>query len=247
MAVALRVPAQFEYRRTMLVRVASLGRLAAGVTCIVAFVSCSVGESVLEADGAKDGSTVQDGGSEGATVHDGALDFDAPAVEVRQVAAGFHHVCAVLSTGAVRCWGNNLSGQLGYGLSSERIGDDEALTSVGPIDVGGPTRHIAVGNHHTCALLQSGSLRCWGQNRPALGYGEVTIRFGPRIGDDEAPLVSPPIDFGVPVLQVAAGNEHTCALLESGAVRCWGDSSYGQLGYATTAITVTNSRLALAT
>ncbi len=145
---------------------------------------------------------------------------------VVQVAAGDDHTCAVLDTGAVRCWGRGEYGQLGYGNTRD-IGDDETPASAGDVNVGGPVAQIAAGYAHTCALLRSGAVRCWGAGGSGqLGYGNAVT-----IGDDEAPASAGDVNVGGPVTQIVAGYVHTCALLSAGTVRCWGQGNTGQLGY----------------
>lgn len=143
-----------------------------------------------------------------------------------QVIAGGEHTCALSDEGKVRCWGNNLYGQLGY-ANTETIGDDELAASGGDVDVGGTVVGLAAGNYHTCALLNDGSVRCWGSGASGqLGYGTVE-----NIGDDETPSSVSPVNVGGTVTALSAGASHTCALLTSGRVRCWGSSTHGQLGY----------------
>ncbi len=143
------------------------------------------------------------------------------------VAAGHLHTCATLESGAVRCWGWNGSGQLGYG-NTDSIGDDETPSAAADVDVGGPVRQIAAGDLHTCALLTDGSVRCWGAGASGqLGYANTNT-----IGDDETPASAGNVDVGRPVRQIAAGAAHTCALLTTGTVRCWGSGGNGRLGYA---------------
>src|SRR5439155_19757705 len=90
--------------------------------------------------------------------------------------------------------------------------------------------HIAVGGNHTCAVIQGGTLRCWGAGAfGQLGYGNVD-----DIGDDEDPAAMGDVDVGGKVVGVAAGSSHTCALLDQYNVRCWGFAKYGELGYANT-------------
>jgi alpha-tubulin suppressor-like RCC1 family protein len=153
--------------------------------------------------------------------------FDA--IRVTQVAAGSNHTCALLDTGAVRCWGYGANGRLGYG-NTDTIGDDEAPAFAGDVDVGGTVTQLAAGVSHTCALLDAGAVRCWGDGDfGRLGYGNTDT-----IGDDETPASAGDVDVGGTVTQIAAGAFHTCALLDFGAVRCWGRGLSGQLGYGNT-------------
>jgi cysteine-rich repeat protein len=148
---------------------------------------------------------------------------------VVQLAASMEHTCALLETGAVRCWGYGLYGQLGYGNTSN-IGDDEAPVTAGDVDVGGIVVQLAAGDYHTCALLETSAVRCWGDGTYGqLGYGNTN-----NIGEDETPATAGDVDVGGVVVQLAAGWMHTCALLETGAVRCWGHGGAGQLGYGNT-------------
>ncbi len=146
---------------------------------------------------------------------------------ITQIAAGSDHTCALLDDGSVRCWGDNTYGQLGYG-HTDTIGDDEPPKYVSAVDVGGPVTQVAAGSYHTCALLESGNVRCWGNgDYGQLGYGNTQ-----EIGDDELPSQVGYVQLGGAVSQLTAGFLHTCALLQSGDVRCWGWNLYGQLGYS---------------
>jgi alpha-tubulin suppressor-like RCC1 family protein len=148
---------------------------------------------------------------------------------VLQLAAGNDHVCALLATNEVRCWGNNASGQLGYGHASI-IGDNELPASAGSVNVGGPVAQIAAGGDHTCALLQSGEVVCWGLNDSGqLGYGHAE-----NIGDDDLPFSAGVVSVGGRVARIVAGRRHTCVLLDTGSVKCWGTNAAGELGYGHT-------------
>lgn len=146
--------------------------------------------------------------------------------DVVQIAAGSTHTCALLSNGSVRCWGEGIQGELGYG-NTNSIGDDELPSSAGDVSVGGDAVQIAAGGRRSCALLSNGGVRCWGQGYfTGLGYGNKT-----SIGDDELPSSAGDIEIGGPAVQVSVGAEHMCAVLAPGRLRCWGDSYFGQLGY----------------
>ncbi len=145
------------------------------------------------------------------------------------ISAGDSHTCAILRGGAVRCWGYGAYGALGYG-NTNNIGDNEAPASVGPVKLGRPAVAISVGGYHTCAILGGGAVRCWGAGgEGALGYGNAK-----DIGDDETPASVGPVKLGRPAVAISAGENHTCAILKGGAVRCWGNGKFGELGYANT-------------
>lgn len=143
----------------------------------------------------------------------------------RQLAAGERHACALLVNGAVRCWGDGWRGKLGYpGL--EQISSTAELQAAGDVALGGPARQVVTGSEHTCALLESGAVRCWGHNAAdVLGHDEEM-----DVGDDETPASAGEVPLGEPARMLAAGSVHTCALLAGGRVRCWGYGKSGQLG-----------------
>ena len=133
---------------------------------------------------------------------------------VTQVAAGIFHTCAVLAGGEARCWGAGLFGQLGNG------GFDSSASPVAVSGLSGVTQ-VAAGFTHTCALVAGGEVRCWGGNSfGQLGSGS----FG------DASSVPVAVTGLSGVTQIAATDNHTCAIVASGEVRCWGDNGSGQLG-----------------
>ena len=155
-----------------------------------------------------------------------AVPLGAPAIAI---AAGDTNTCAILVGGALRCWGYNVNGELGLG-NTAKLGDDEAITSAPPVPLGGSASAVSVGNHHICALLTSGSVRCWGSNIAGqLGLGNTDV-----VGDNETAGAVPVVPLGAPAIGISAGGVHTCALLASGSVRCWGRSTDGELGLGNT-------------
>lgn len=138
----------------------------------------------------------------------------APGSSVTAVGAGVEHTCALLNTGAVKCWGKNDKGQLGNGTTNN---------SNVPVDVSGiaTARALTVGGAHACVLLQDNSIKCWGANdKGQLGDGSTDFR--------STPVTVP----GLPAIKtVAAGGPHTCAAADgTGALYCWGNGGYGELG-----------------
>lgn len=145
------------------------------------------------------------------------------------VSAGGAFTCALLVDGQVRCWGNGGGGRLGYG-NTQTIGDDETPASAGSVPLGGKATQIDVGVDHACAVLESGGVRCWGVGgNGRLGYGNTT-----NVGDNETPASVGDVPLGGTAVQVSAGQWHTCALMTTGKVRCWGAGNFGQTGYSTT-------------
>jgi alpha-tubulin suppressor-like RCC1 family protein len=94
---------------------------------------------------------------------------------VVELAAGGVGACARLSTGAVRCWGDNFFGQVGDGTSG-----DIRASPVPVIGLESGAQHIAAGWSHRCALVSGGELRCWGSNAHGqFGNGEAIYRARP--------------------------------------------------------------------
>ncbi|EDM81589.1 regulator of chromosome condensation, RCC1 [Plesiocystis pacifica SIR-1] len=145
--------------------------------------------------------------------------------------AGFDHGCAMLEGGGVRCWGRGEDGRLGY-ANQDNIGDDETPASAGDVDVGGSAQVVSVGAFHSCALLQGGDVRCWGN----AGFGKLGYANANDIGDNEAPASAGPVNLGGDAVHLDLGGQHTCAVLQGGGARCWGIGSNGRLGYANTQV-----------
>lgn len=142
---------------------------------------------------------------------------------VVEITAGVAHACARRQTGAIRCWGLGDRGQLGYGVAAL---PGSTPASVGDVPLGGVATAVVAGGDHTCALLLDGQVRCWGDNEYGqLGYGHTLV-----IGDDETPAMVGDVALGGAAVSVVAGLRHTCALLDEGTVRCWGEGASGQLG-----------------
>jgi alpha-tubulin suppressor-like RCC1 family protein len=146
---------------------------------------------------------------------------------IKQVALGQNFKCALYVGGNVRCWGLNLSGQLGYGDTINREGPDYTPDKLDDVELNGSATYLAAGREHICAVMESGDVRCWGSNfdfQAATGDTE-------NIGDDEVPGSRSPIPLGRAAVQVSASHEHNCAILEGDFVRCWGTNASGPLGY----------------
>jgi len=131
----------------------------------------------------------------------------------------------VLDDASVRLWGSG--SQLGQpNLGSTPTGlTPESLATQAAVQMGKKVKSIDVGKEHACAILEDGSLKCWGQGF----YGALGL--GSTASTDKAPKDIPAVDLGgAKAKQVAAGKTHTCVILDDGSVKCWGDNSRGQLG-----------------
>ena len=157
-------------------------------------------------------------------------------LQTRVLSAGSNFVCAILGDGSVKCWGNNSDGRLGIGSTAAQgdganeMGDSLARVDLGP---GRTAAAISAGNAHVCVILDNGAVKCWGQNdsnSAQLGLGDFNNR-GDNAGEMGANLPAVDLGPGRTATAIAAGGTHTCAILDNGAVKCWGRSNRGQLGY----------------
>ena len=144
--------------------------------------------------------------------------------------AGNAHTCALLDDRSVRCWGSGLNGELGLGTTSSG-GAEQPPGTLPSVDLGsGATaKAISVGGQHSCALLDDGSVRCWGRNQ----LGQLGYARPDAVGDDESPASAGAVAIGAgrTAVAIAAGFAQTCALLDDQSVRCWGYGANGRLGY----------------
>jgi alpha-tubulin suppressor-like RCC1 family protein len=147
------------------------------------------------------------------------------------IATGTNHTCAILESGALRCWGAPILGAaLGY-AQEDPIGDNEVPSDLGAVEVGGAVSKVTLGAYHTCALLGGGDgrVRCWGTPMHGqLGYGDSIT-----IGDDETPSEAGDVMMGSEVAELQAYASSNCAVFEDGTVTCWGEG-LSILGYANT-------------
>lgn len=138
---------------------------------------------------------------------------------VKQIAVGGDHACALTTSNAVKCWGDNSIGQLG---------DNTTTNRKTPVQVSGLTSGVASigsGSYHTCAVLESGAVKCWGYNGSGrLGDGTTTTR--------NTPVSVSGLTSGI--ASVTGGDAHSCAVTSTNSVKCWGDNSQGALGDGTT-------------
>lgn len=142
--------------------------------------------------------------------------------EVISLSAGAEHNCAILINGSAYCWGWDTYGKLG---------------SPGPGTVGWPSwvsvlpqnrtvAAISAGHHNTCAILDDGTVRCWGLNNYGQ-YGDGTT-ITQTTSSSEALLPS-----GKTAIAIDVGEYHVCAILNDDSTYCWGRNNHGQLGIGT--------------
>lgn len=160
-----------------------------------------------------------------------------PKTFVKQIVSGDSHNCALFNGGGVKCWGGNANGQLGYGDNTNRgtnamqLGAALAFVNLG---TGRSAKMLAAGGTHTCALLDNGSVKCWGANTNGqLGQGSTTI-LGDGANEMGDNLAAVNLGTNKTAKFVIAGGNHTCAILNDDTTKCWGANGSGQLGYGDT-------------
>ena len=151
------------------------------------------------------------------------------------LSAGTLYTCTTDLNGGAVCSGNNTYGQLGNGSttnSSSPVAISTLLT-FRPVPLLSHLYAMSAGGDHACTLIQSDlddsqSANCWGNNGSGqLGNGTTSIS-----------TTVVPVSGGLSFAVISAGGSHTCAVTSSvpssrtagGAVYCWGDNTYGQLG-----------------
>jgi hypothetical protein len=184
---------------------------------------------------------------------------------VIRLTGGWQRLCAVVpasifasnDTNLIKCWGQNLQGELGI-YRSTNMGDDPNEMGIFLPYVGtpGPSGGSALqrsydlqggGGTHTCQLTRHYAFdyistpRCWGSNGVGeLGVGDTTNRGDiftaghipgfVELGSD----LTLPLIFGNPqphsAIKLAVGANHACVRLENATVKCWGYNAAGQLG-----------------
>jgi alpha-tubulin suppressor-like RCC1 family protein len=141
--------------------------------------------------------------------------------DAKQLALGTGYSCVLRATGKVVCWGTSERGELGNGS----IG-----TASAPVEVAGIDDAVQIsGRHETvCVRRKTGAVACWGRNvEGQLGDGAVRPVGDPARGGRSKPIEVPAL---ANVVEIAAGDMHTCAVLADGGVACWGRTISGEVG-----------------
>ena len=157
---------------------------------------------------------------------------------VVQVVSGFVHSCALLDQGEVWCWGVNVLGSIGVSSpwtvtgTGVRVRSEVKLPARVELPLPAVRLLVAPGGFYSCALLQDGSLRCWGDD----SYGQLGAGGSSEpcvdIGSTELRCSTTPLASGPeqPVALAVLGERHACAATENGSLYCWGYAANGQLG-----------------
>ena len=155
-------------------------------------------------------------------------------LKVSQFFLGQRHMCATFTNDKMKCWGfNDSDGELGTGDPQRRgfnpgeMGDALPFVDLG---TGVKPMTMAIGQYHTCVVTTEGKVKCFGYNNVGqLGYGDRMSRGSkPEHMGDGLPFVD--LGPGARAVMVAAGTSHSCVVLMSNQVKCWGINLQGQLG-----------------
>lgn len=135
------------------------------------------------------------------------------------IAAGGEHTCAVLSSGSAKCWGSGAYGQMGDNVGTWQ----DRSTPATPLGLSSGVANIAVGATYTCAVLSSGSAKCWGYNQfGQIGDGSVTKRTTPVDVSGLSNVVAITASGADDNVYGGPRFTKTCALSASGVTMCWG-------------------------
>ncbi|CAJ1418789.1 unnamed protein product [Effrenium voratum] len=153
------------------------------------------------------------------------------------IATGQYHTCAILDDWSTKCWGYNDNGQLGLGHTNN-IGDGAAEmgNSLAAVNLGTGrfAKKISAGAGITCVVLLDDTALCWGKNNGGQLGQDSTTNMGSTSGNSVDSMSTINLGSGRTAKIVAPGEFHVCALLDDDTVKCWGSSSYGQLGQGDT-------------
>jgi alpha-tubulin suppressor-like RCC1 family protein len=220
---------------------ASKKLLALAVVPGVTLLACAslLGDFTVDSTATSDGGTGDGNPATTEGGNDGGAGVDADAgpllpqlTDAVTVTAGRTHTCAINAAQEVLCWGANGSGQLGVPIA-------QVARSSFPVkvDVGGKAIAIAAGGAHTCAILDTGVVKCWGSNeRGQLGRGTL-LPTGP------VDVVTPPLTnatYWKKAETITAGASFTCVGMGQGVIGgsslpdrrffCWGENVTRQCG-----------------
>jgi len=153
------------------------------------------------------------------TVDPSAVAIQSKFTDAKTMGAGVDITCVLTSAGGISCVGDNESGELGNGTSTD------SATAVTPQGLNTSITSLDVGAYHNCAVGtdsagNTGSMQCWGWNQ----YGQLGI------GNSTDSATPAGIKNPTGIVNVAASTWHTCAITSGNAIYCWGNGLEGQLG-----------------
>jgi len=168
-------------------------------------------------------------------LHDGS---DTALTNLKAISAGSNHTCALFADNSGACWGDDYVGELANGKTGFSLPASEYYRYDSPqttfvlgasgleaLIMGGGA--ISVGGDHTCSLISDSpknSIGCWGGNSNGqLGTGDTADKSSAYSAFDERGKIRDAIG-------ISSGENFTCAIVQDGTVRCWGNNGNGQIG-----------------
>jgi alpha-tubulin suppressor-like RCC1 family protein len=151
------------------------------------------------------------------------IPFEEKALEI---AAGLSHVCALFTSGRMKCWGGNSFGQLGTGNNLNLRDPVKRPYLVMPDLV----KKISANFFNTCVIFKSEKTTCWGDNvNRTLGFGYLDANNDPP-SSVNTPMMKKTIDVNDQFYDISVGSNYFCGVLKNDHLRCWGNGTRGQLG-----------------
>jgi alpha-tubulin suppressor-like RCC1 family protein len=163
---------------------------------------------------------------------------DEPLTDVKAIAAGYQHSLALIfgQQSQIYAWGNNRFGQLGDGSTEDQRGAVGVLTPRSENPVLDVWVQIAAGGDHSLACRADGTVWAWGSNNRGQLAPKERLEAGKSECHQPVQVQLPFIECNDDILQIAAGHEHSLAIVgaaikeHAGRVLAWGANHYGQLG-----------------
>ena len=141
----------------------------------------------------------------------------------KAITGGEFHFCAILDDDSIKCWGQGTDGKLGTGSTGDR---STPTSTSGSFASGRYAVAIDAGYDHTCVLLDNGDMTCWGSDADGqLGNGASSSSTVSSLSSN---IIS--LGTGRTAISISAGGTHTCAQLDNGQLKCWGNRADGQVG-----------------
>lgn len=183
----------------------------------------------------------------GDSLTDMGVNLSAPRIgtneSIRYLAGSLLSTCAVFADNQMKCWGANTYGNLllgntlTHGASEATVGTNLPYVDLlGSFNSNTTIAGLArTWGNFMCAWFDTGSAKCWGRSTfYQLGYDDGGLTLGDASGEDgdSLPFHTYPNDSFV---FIEGGFTHTCAILQSRRLLCWGRNSHGATGYGTDA------------
>ena len=130
----------------------------------------------------------------------------------------------IMESGALKCWGRGKYGALGNSDFAHKYSPVD-VTGIDGSNASSTAVAVAKGYRHTCAIVADGAVKCWGSDYSGqLGDGGTNTFQSTPVSVEGLDGVA------ASAIALSAGSSHPCAVLDTGAVKCWGDDNTGQIG-----------------